>query len=518
MKRPSLLLALAPLLLAGCQLFGEPAPPPGTCTRDQDCPYPQRCYVDGCGSLPDDLLAEVATTDPTGTASVDMPVGPAHANVPLVLPDAQLLQLTVLRGPSGYAGSVQLLASGQSTLLPGVHRTVQIGSSSSSLGQFKVSLSTGRYTLVVSPVDATVPPGTVTALDIDAGTTSLTMGLLPAAQVQTLSGSVLAGPGQPEPVPPQVQLLTPDGRSLSALTTADPSGAFQLSVGVDAFDGGAILQTSPGGAPLGATLAFPVADAARFGTPFIVGDTAAPIRVSGTLVGPDGSPIPGASVFVQGTVQGGGSGNVGPAISASDGIFSLQTRPEATSGSLQLWVIPPPGALGGLLRTPLDAPAGAPVSGTWTSPSRPLLTGSLLLPDAGPAPGVQLRADPVAAAAPGAPVPPAGGSGTSGEAGSFALRLDPALYVLQVAPGNGLPSLRTFVRVTTTGVQLDPVTLRTGRRLTARVLRDAGTIVPQALVRIYRLVTLDDGTQRALPLGEGISDSSGVVTILLPQQ
>jgi len=50
------------------------------------------------------------------------------------------------------------------------------------------------------------------------------------------------------------------------------------------------------------------------------------------------------------------------------------------------------------------------------------------------------------------------------------------------------------------------------------VLRDAGTIVPQALVRIYRLVTLDDGTQRALSLGEGISDSDGVATILLPQQ
>src|SRR5262249_11625866 len=299
-------------------------------------------------------------------------------------------------------------------------------------------------TLVVGPLDPAVPPATVVGLEVDAGTTTLTMDLLSAAQVQTVSGTVLAGPGQPETVPPQVQLLAPDGRSLSALTTAAPSGAFQLSIGVDALDGGALLQTSPGGAPLGATAAFAVPDAARFGMPFLVGDTAVPIRVSGTIFGPDTTPITGASVFVQGTVQGGGSGNVGPAFSASDGIFSLQTRPEATAGSLQLWVVPPPGALGGLLRAPLDAPAGSPVRRTWNCPPGPPLPGSLLLPDAGPAAGVQLRADPVAAASPASPVPPAGASGTSGEAGTFALRLDPGLYVLEVAPGAGLPALRTF--------------------------------------------------------------------------
>jgi len=78
--------------------------------------------------------------------------------------------------------------------------------------------------------------------------------------------------------------------------------------------------------------------------------------------------------------------------------------------------------------------------------------------------------------------------------------------------------VRTFVRVTASGAQLPPVTLRAGRRLTARVFRESGALVPQALVRIYRVVSLDDGTQRALSLGEGISDSTGVATILLPQQ
>jgi len=41
-------------------------------------------------------------------------------------------------------------------------------------------------------------------------------------------------------------------------------------------------------------------------------------------------------------------------------------------------------------------------------------------------------------------------------------------------------------------------------------------VVDQALVRIYRPVILDDGTTRALLLGEAVSNSSGEVGILLP--
>jgi hypothetical protein len=75
-----------------------------------------------------------------------------------------------------------------------------------------------------------------------------------------------------------------------------------------------------------------------------------------------------------------------------------------------------------------------------------------------------------------------------------------------------------MVRVTASGAQLDPLTLPTGRTLTARVLRDAGSVVPQALVRVYRLETLEDGKARALLLGEHVSDENGVVSILLPPQ
>jgi len=516
--RASSSLGLVPalLLLSGCNLFVEPSPPPGSCTLDQDCLPGQRCYVDGCGTLPADLLAEVVTSAPIGVTSVDMPLGPPVANMNLVLPQQQIVQLTLRRGTGPYPASVQLLASGTSTLLPGVTRTAQTAGAAAN-GILQLGLSTGRYTLVVSPLDPAVPPATQTDVEIDAGVNLLALDLLTAAQVQTVTGSVLAGPGQPEPAPPTVQLQAPDGRALSAPVAADGAGGFQLSFGIGALDGGAVLLTSPAQGAPGAIAAFPVSDPAEFGSPFLVGDTAPPVVVSGQVIGPDGAPVPGASVFIQGMVIGGGTGNVGPAYSGDAGTFSLSTLPQDHAGSLELWIVPPPGSVAGLIRTPLNVPAGAPVAGSWTCPARPVLSGGVLLPDAGPLAGAVLRVDPVLPLDPGTPLPPSGVSGQTGEAGTFALRLDPGVYQLEVQPGGALPVLRRLVRVTGTSLQLEPVTLPTGRTLTARVFR-VSTPVPQALLRVYRKDTLDDGTPRAVLLGQGVSDASGLVQVLLPQQ
>jgi hypothetical protein len=71
-------LVAAVLLLAGCNLFAEPTPPPGSCNKDQDCAPGQSCFVDGCGTLPDDMLAEVTTSVPAGVAS-STSRGPAAA-------------------------------------------------------------------------------------------------------------------------------------------------------------------------------------------------------------------------------------------------------------------------------------------------------------------------------------------------------------------------------------------------------------------------------------------------------
>ena len=515
--RATPLLGLTAFLLAGCNLFNDPTPPEGTCSRDQDCKAPQRCYVDGCGTLPADLLTEVITSAPNGVTSVDLPLGAPVANMPLVLPDQQELALSVRRGGGPYPASLQLLATGQSTLLPGVNRTAQATGAAAN-GVFQVGLSTGRYTLVVSPLDPAVPPTMLAGVVMDAGVMSLSVDLLTAAQVQTVRGTVVAGPGQPEPVPPSVQLLGADGRPLSSRTVADPDGGFQLTFGRDALDGGAVLQVSPGPGALGAVAALPVSDPAQFGTPFIVGDNAPPVQVSGQVFGPDGAPVAGASVFLQGTVVGGGSGHAGPALSGDAGTFVLSTLPQAAPGTLQLWIVPPPGSIAGLIRMPLDVPAGSPVARSWTCPARPVLTGGVLLPDAGPLAGAVVRVDPLVPVNAETPLPPSGASGQTGEAGGFAMRLDPGVYQLEVQTGPGFPTLRRLVSVTSAGTQLPVVSLTPGRTLTARILRDAGTVVPQALLRVYRLETLPDGTPRALLIGEDVSDPDGAVRLLLPQQ
>ena len=94
----------AVLLVAGCNLFGDTATPAAPCNGDASCPSGQSCFVDGCGRLGDDLIAEVTTSAPTGVTSVDIPLGHPRAGLQLVLPDAQLLRITARRGARRVSG------------------------------------------------------------------------------------------------------------------------------------------------------------------------------------------------------------------------------------------------------------------------------------------------------------------------------------------------------------------------------------------------------------------------------
>jgi hypothetical protein len=518
MRRQLPLLAFLSLA-SGClsNIFGNSGTSGTTCSKDSDCPVGQSCFVDGCGKLGDDLVAEITSTSPT--TSQDVALGHPRAGQILSIASAQALQLTVRRGSAPFPGELSLSASGASDLLPGVVRSTSAVQANVS-GQLLLPISSGTYTVVVTPSDPTIPPVLPRLVTVDGGLTSLAVSLLPATEVQSLSGTALAAPAQPEPVPPKIQIFAGDGVPLSSIVSADSAGQFVVTVARDALDGGAgVLQTSPATNPAtSAARAFPLPDATRFAQPFIIGDGVPTVQVSGRVLAQDGSPVSGASVLIEGTVAGGGTATAGPAITAADGTFVLTTLPENTSGSLRLWIFPPPASAAGLLRLTLDVPPGSNVSGSWTCPVRPLVQGAVVLPDGGPAASLTVRADPVGPAHADQPEPASGGAGTTDAAGRFAVRLDPALYRVEVQPSADLPVLRSFQRVTGSDVAPLQLVLKPGRRFTAQVRRDTGAGVPQALVRIYRAVTLDDGSQRAMPLSEGLTDASGQVEILLPTE
>jgi hypothetical protein len=509
------LLSLAPGCLSN--IFGNSGTSSSTCSTDSDCPVGQSCFVDGCGKLGDDLVAEI--TSPSPATTQDLALGHPRAGQVLSIASTQALQITVRRGSAAFPGELTLSTSGTSTLLPGLVRSTS-AVQANVLGQLLVPISSGTYTVVVTPSDTTIPPVLQRSVAVDAGLTPLAISLLPATEVQSLTATALAAPGQPEPVPPKLQILAADGVPLSSVTSADSTGQFTVTIARDALDSGsARLQTAPGANPAtSAARSFPVPDPTRFDQPFIIGDAVPTVRVAGTVLAQDGSPVSGATVLVEGTVVGGGMATAGPVTTGTDGTFLLTTLPEGAPGSLNLWIFPPPGSAAGLLRTGLGIPAGSDVTGSWTCPVRRLIQGVVVLPDGGPGASFSLRADPVAPARSDLPEPAAGGAGTTDSAGQFAVRLDPALYQVEVQPNAGLPVLRTFQLVTTSEPAPLHLVLSSGRRFTAQVRRDSGGVVPQALVRIYRPVSLDDGTARALLLGEALTDSAGQVEILLPSQ
>jgi hypothetical protein len=433
----------AVLLLAGCNLFSEPSPPEGSCTRDQDCPSPQRCYVDGCGTLPAELLAEVITlgarpASRAWTCRSDRRWRTCRS----VLPAQQLVQLTsgAAAAPTRPACSCwppDELAPPRGEPDGAVGRRGRERASSSSGSP--PALHRGR-----EPAGPPVPPATQTDVEMDAGMTSLTVDLLPAAQVQTVTGSVLAGPDSPSRAARRSSSWPPtDGRCPSGIV-ADAAGGFQLSFGHGTLAGGALLRSAPAGRAGAPSRRFPVSDPSRSG-PLPGGRH----RAAGRRVGTGARP---------GRHAGRGSERLHPG--NGDRRWHGQRRPGLLRRRRDVSASPP------CPRTLRVAPAvDRPTPGVHRRtgpdpggrPRRITGRGQLDLPDTtgaergdvAPRRGAAHRRArsgwiPVLPLDAVTPLPPAGASGQTGEAGTFALRLDPAVYQLEVAARGRLPVLRAW--------------------------------------------------------------------------
>ena len=170
-----------------------------------------------------------------------------------------------------------------------------------------------------------------------------------------------------------------------------------------------------------------------------LGDFGKPVTVSGKAVGSDGNAIAGATVYLDGKVQGGGTFTSASVKTDSTGAFTLHTLASYPSGELSLWVVPPATSLSGQVRTAVTVTADGGFLREVTCPDRVPVQGQVRWPDGRDFPGVKVVARAVAPLDGGLPPPSLKVETTTNENSQFTLHLDPAVWQLDFIPPESLP-------------------------------------------------------------------------------
>ncbi|WP_163864715.1 carboxypeptidase-like regulatory domain-containing protein [Myxococcus eversor] len=537
-RHARLLVALALACATGCALLEEePGDSLLVCRSDADCAANEVCFVDGCGDPGQDIVVEVTPNPALGKYAQDFPVGKLRAEQNLQLFDKASLRGTTLRStvppassstPSRpYSEPMVVRAIGSSALIPGVaryHEATLVPDN----GQWTLPVASGQYAVTVLPADPLVPPATTSGTVFPGEALALEWLLPSADSVLPVQGTVTRSGGAPPGADLAVEALDIELRPLSQRVAVHPTtGAFTLALPPEAASASTVLLrvTARDAAALLPQQTFPVSPGAPLPGPLELGDFGAPVRVSGRVVALDGRPVVAATVSLQGRVSGGGSFQSAVATTDAEGRFALRSLPSATESPLELVVVPPAASASGLTLSSAVVPREDTVLPDVVCVNRRVVRGRLLQPDnSSPAPGVRLVVEPVDVV-PGRLLPPDLASETLTDAnGEYVLRLDPALYRLDVVPGENLPRVSRFVSVLPTDDGAEqPVTafaLQRGRTLRGRVLsstREPGVPpgLPFASIRFYRVVNVE-GRPSSVLLAQSVTDTLGRYTALLP--
>lgn len=517
-------LLLWALLLAGCSK--SPWQEPVSCQSDADCGPAEVCFADGCGSPEAGLALEVIVSSQN---IQDFPIADLRR-----VQDVELLPPAVVGGtirresppgaPEPYSQKVNVRLRGESAVLPGVTRyhdamVVPLG------GSYSLAVPVGRYTAVALSADPAVPPVT-RPVEVSPGEAVALDWLLPAASslVQVRGKLLITTDTGPVLAPMGVQARDP--------TTFQP-----LSQWADvAADGDFTLSTAPSGletlvihaAPRPGADNIPMVPEKSFtaslGTPdplvLELGDFGSPVTVTGRILGPDGAPVAGATVFLSGRVLGGGTFQSAAGQTDNEGSFTLSSLPSGGSGEHFLWAVPPTASSSGLLQVATEVSSSGGPLGDFTCPDRVPVSGLVQRSDGRPFPGVRVVAHPLEQVE-GHGLPRAYFEATTDEDARFLLRLDPAVYRLDFIPGEGLPRMSRFVTVQREPVDLGTSTLSKGRTVTGAISASSSpgsseqAPVPYASINFYRL-GLAEGRPLAIPLAETVSDASAVYSVVLP--
>jgi len=545
MKRTTaiLLIGLAALLAACSKSTGH------ACRHDSDCDSDQVCFVDGCGNPGKDIRAEITPNSSIGRYAQDVAIDEISARIDLHAPGPAILEGSVSFDPPPLEPPnstllVALRGQGESELIPGVLRSFDsnLRPDQPTGSSYTLAASSGVYSVTAnaSTSDSGVPPLFSQARTIlRSGKARLDL-LFAAAPTYRVSGQLFVPMTGDPPQRPDMQV-----QALSDATTLKPVsqrilvkreepdlGQFNLVLAPSVFQTRSfVIQATP---KVPSTLApqkiFPPV-AVIDNPPALnldMGPYGDAVELSGMTLTMRGEPIPNATVYVEGTVAGGGTFRSQAILTDENGNFSkLTTLRSAPTGTSTLWVIPPSQSNAGILRTTVAARAPGPL-GAFVCPNKVVVQGNLSRADGSAAPGVRVVVVPIAAL-PGKPLPASGAQTTTDETSSFTIKLDPATYRLDFIPGEQLPRVSRFVTVTAEpdlsgnfrALQLSDFTLSKGRRVTGNVFAFAdpeasqATLAPSASVRLFRLVQFD-GKQSSVLLAETVSDGRGMYSLTLP--
>jgi len=249
--------------------------------------------------------------------------------------------------------------------------------------------------------------------------------------------------------------------------------------------------------------------------------------VSGRVLGSDGQAISGATVYLDGKVQGGGLFTSARLTTDADGKFDgLQTLPSDPSSELNLWVVPPTRSTSGILHTAVTVTSAGGFLREVRCPDRVPVQGQVKSPDGKDYAGVKVKARALSALEPGQSVSSLEAETSTDENSTYTLHLDPGVWRLDFTPPDAGPHASRLVTVRpdllSTGgnkiLSVPEFNLSKGRTVTGTVTAQSATAVapaPYAQVRYFRVVTVDRRRSSEL-LAETVCDDQAGYSVSLP--
>lgn len=531
----ALSLCLSAVMGASCDSFVAPIGEGAPCVSDNECASPDYVCVIGVCVNPDNTALdqvhlEVRPLDESAYEPqqlLDVAVTKESGRTPIALRPTVGVYGTVVDGAHGGAVPAEVIAV-QSGGIPG-RALVVTASTNMASGAFTLPLvERDDYTLSLQPGDPTRPPVLLGSYSVGASPTGerpLQEGqpvTLPGLEeLLRVSGRVTAGEGTAQLGVEALEVRLLDGnRRVSSQARTDALGAFELFLPREIASAPLELEVRPTQANrLNPTLRVPLEllepleDHVELGD-VKLGALQAPVPFAGVVHGPDGRPVPNASIHVVGAL---GAGSFSLLITADEeGRYDAELRPARYDFVV---VAPPSYSQAGLLsRYNAEVSAAAPPP-VLNLPARLLLSGSVEDDDKRPVGNATVQMTRVGAAH-GAAEPLLEGltwtfTAVTDAEGRWQQRVDPGRYRVVVIPDASTTRPR-HTQLIDVDAENDTHALRLcPSSVVAGVVQGAaGETLGMATLTAYAPLVGETGA--AIELGGAHSAADGSFEILLP--